>query len=255
MFIDIWGLIPTTMDTALMVQNVNNVSKKYLDDTPYDKRYVIGNGWRVDSVLDWHEDGNGRVVVYSRQITYKDSVGFEYLIAFRGTNGLNDVLDDFLGAFGTSPDAWISLIVTEAFVSTVGNDKVTMAGHSKGGGEAILCALANETYCITFNTFIPPVENYGLMLKALSYSKLMTHYVVKGEYLTLFNALLSPDKMTIGAFSKWNNKLVMLETVHKAPAWTLFISRTLYIVLAANASAKNHGMDAVITALKRDKYK
>ncbi|BDX40385.1 hypothetical protein Q3F63_06520 [Enterococcus faecium] len=109
-----------------------------------------------------------------------------------------------------------------------------MIGHSKGGAEAAANAVATDTNAFLFNPATVNLSAYEL--NSSTYTADMIAYIVKGDALNnIFGGMSNP----IG-------ELIMLDRQHDSPWWRI-ISRI-------GNSVKNHGMEAIISALE-DRYR
>jgi len=151
MFIDLWGLMPTNTEAALISQHVYYA-------TSDDFRKDLGNefgGWVLIDIFT-NTAGSLKIGVYSRTVGGVT----EYVLANRGTqNNINILVQSWMNNIGQmtggSPDIFESMGFAMGFVLKHLGAEVTMVGHSKGGGETICNALATNTNCITFNTMNP----------------------------------------------------------------------------------------------------
>ena len=122
---------------------------------------------------DWREVGPSEIPGVSlnnpksglQARLYENSVTKEVVLAFRGTDGgdrFADVKADILGAFGFAPQGGVEAIeIGRALKQTYG-DRLTITGHSLGGGYAAAAGLASGTKTYAFD---PP--GFGARTRAL----------------------------------------------------------------------------------------
>jgi len=260
MFIDPWGLIPSELDGALMLENLPNVTTQYLYETSYEKRDVIGYGWRLYNILATHANNKARVGVYSRPDPYNPGKT-EFTIAFSGTQNANDWDNNGLQLVGLSPDMIKSIDLAIDFVNTwakTGCD-ITMVGHSKGGAEAICAAIMTNRNCLTYNTMIPdllPTLPNTLLISAFafSYTKKMTHFVVGSEPLSPLSS-----RLNWGIPTRFGNAPVNSQVVYLKPPMPSVLTIGLFmlhpIVGMAVFSFNNHSVSTAVKALQQAGYK
>ncbi|CAM2776603.1 hypothetical protein PASE110613_00130 [Paenibacillus sediminis] len=167
--------------------------------------------------------------VYSR---VKDGTT-EYALVNKGSDSWGDAAEDIQQPAGWSSDMFDSISKSEYFVVNHKDSEITMVGHSKGGAEAIANAVKNNKNAITFNPAIPSLRYYVSGVE--KYTANLTNYVVTDEILN--NTF---GEVKIG-------KTVYLKTQHKTKWWYSPAFNVLQMI-------KNHKMDAVISALKEEKY-
>ncbi|WRS28607.1 RHS repeat-associated core domain-containing protein [Oscillospiraceae bacterium MB08-C2-2] len=217
MFIDSSGLAPTVAEAAYMAEDI------------YEETGKLSGGWKLDNVIT-NKEGL-KMGVYSRQ---KEDGTIEYALVNKGTSNLGNWGNNFQQPFGASDDAKDSITESTNFVSSHKDNEITMVGHSKGGAEAILNAMANDKNCITFNPANPNYSTYGL--EKDNYTASMTNYIVKDEIL--HQSVGSPS---IGA-------TVYLPSPYRIHWWDRPKRRI-------STLTKNHHMEAVRKALQKEGYK
>lgn len=223
-YVDPSGNMPTAMEAARMAQHIYSAT-----DMDYNKS--LYGGWQLIDIIP--NDEGLKMGVYSR--VKKDGYT-EYALVNKGTDTGGDWVNNIQQPIGYSDDMRDSIAESTKFVNDHMSNEITMVGHSKGGAEAIANAVANNKNCITFNTAIPYLGEYGLDQTYYSSWRTMDHYVVRGEIL---NYLFG--KPSIG-------KTIILPTQHEFK-WWYSPKRVLEV------RVDNHSMSSVISALREKGYR
>ena len=140
---------PTEMEMAMLSQAIYSTSTK--PATLPDGWGVVGSerlaeiGLSPDMLSSQTSDF--RAEVYARE--YPE--GTSYAVVFRGSSSPNDWGANFKQGVGMSTDHYNrALAIGEALICPPGS-RITLGGHSLGGGLASTAALAAEMDAITFN--------------------------------------------------------------------------------------------------------
>jgi hypothetical protein len=264
--VDLDGLIPTVLEAAYMAKDIYTATEKNSDDTAS----AMPGGWELSSIKT-NVQGL-KMGVYHRT---KPGGGDDYALVNAGTdlkswNGaVMDMTNNVQQLVGYSTDAWNSIDEAIDFVDSIRKREscsdITMIGHSKGGAEATLNALMTNTQAITFNPMIATLFPHGLMGAKNKYDKnMMTHYVVEGDILNStfgepsigkIKYLQSENISTLNIPRYDNiitNKLANLSGYGNIINFNTSIPIDYYSLAD---QGKNHAMDTVITALKKEGYK
>lgn len=137
---------PTPMELALMSQAVYSTSP------------ILPDGWREVPPSELAEIGLSQDMLSSQTSDFRAAVyardypgGTSYTVAFRGTTSANDWKANFAQGTGQPTDHYNrALAIGEALITPNGS-RVTLTGHSLGGGLASTAALAAELEATTFN--------------------------------------------------------------------------------------------------------
>ena len=181
-FIDPSGCIPTAEEAASMAQHVYD---------PVDGDFILLGGWYLVEI--YVNDESLSLGIYAREL----NGSIEYALVSKGTGSWSlfdsDLWNNLGQPLGLSKDVKDSIAYATDFVGAHKESEVTMVGHSKGGAEAVINAIAADTNCITFNSMTPNLNAYSietpegvrikLSEKAKSHLGSLTHYVVKGDPL------------------------------------------------------------------------
>ena len=135
MLSDWTGSIPTEVEAANMAEHIYNTSG------------TLSGGW---TYIEKKSGGDNMVLgIYSRTVNNVT----EYALVSKGTtmNSLKDWANNVQQfTTGSSTDGWASLEKAKEFVKDH-SEEVTFIGHSKGGAEAVINAVATNKNCIVFN--------------------------------------------------------------------------------------------------------
>jgi hypothetical protein len=141
-FIDFNGEEPTAEEAALMAKHA------------YGDEVDLKGDWKVserDFGINYTNCENGfKSQLYERTIDGKT----EYVYAFAGTDGLDakDWKQNGLQLIGKSSQYSQSYNNTERIIENIGNNELTLIGHSLGGGLASYSAIKTGNKAITFNS-------------------------------------------------------------------------------------------------------
>jgi len=144
---------------------------------------LLLGGWYLQSIFSpWYS--SIKIGAYTRTV---EGVT-EYALVNRGTKDWWMCgVDDILKYIGMSADTMLSKDFAKQFVLVdYAGYEVTMVGHSKGGAEAMVNAIATNTNCITFNTLAMSMDFYCTPTEIRAYKESgaqVTHYVVGGDPL------------------------------------------------------------------------
>ncbi len=229
---------PTALEAAHMAQHIYNPEAKLkLKDWTYlsDEYYAPLGEYGVI------------IGVYKREIHGV----IEYAVVNKGTtidNAANWV-NNALQIGGASPDAWMSIAFAEKFVNDHPGAHITFVGHSKGGAEATMNALATNKDAIVFNPAKPNYAAYGI--SPVGYDKNVTSYIISGEALSLAYAgigmlpLLSAEaSMTPWLFDDFLTSTVPT-LVHSSPR----IGNIIPLKNPDGSIIEDHSMESIIKAL------
>ncbi|WP_429839804.1 RHS repeat domain-containing protein [Brevibacillus laterosporus] len=211
------GHIPTPMEAAEMAGHI------------YSQSGDFSGGWKFNYAIN---GGDNMVMgVYSR---VKANGTTEYALVNKGTtaSSLSDWKNNIEQHFGSLEDMKASIENSKEFVMNHSNNEITMAGHSKGGANAVV---ANKN-SIIFNPATVNLKAYGII--SSNYSASMTTFIVEGDIL---------NSIEVG-FSKPIDKVVYLPQQYRGH-WSEFWQTN------AIDRIKNHLMGAVQKALKEAEYK
>ena len=238
-YIDPSGYKPTLMEAAKMAQNVYAATKN-------DYYREVINGWKLTDIITNEGKGGLKIGVYSKA---RVDGSIEYALVNKGSDAnLSDWKNNAQQPFGKSQDMKDSISKSEYFVANHKNAEITMVGHSKGGGEAVANAVANNKNAITFNPAKPDLGEYGL--SDLDYTASVTNYVVTGEVLNgtlgevpTGTTIYLPqqvfyDENNVRKQTWYNGGLVLYDEAKEE----------------ARVAVANHSMDSVISALKEVGY-
>jgi len=233
MFIDPWGLSPTSEEAALMAQLMYTFnSSTDLSDIDRAQRMISvsdGREWVINDL--WVE---GSVIMGDfALVDYAGADPRELAVVFQGTT--DSLLDGWWLsadwhaniAAGANTNA-VNLVTArnfgQAIVDLAPDDMtITFVGHSKGGGEAIAAALATGRNAITFNA-----ANFNFGRATMQQGQSIRNYYVRGEEL----------QHRLGVASIGTT--VWLDTVYFTTNWRR---------QQVPDRRANHGIAAVITAL------
>ena len=188
-----------------------------------------------------------------RAAVYQDGKG-DYVLAFKGTSGLNDWKADATQALGMNTAQYDQAVALATKAKAAFGNNLVLTGHSLGGGLASTASVITDTPAVTFNAAgvndatlqrLAPEGNVGAMKQAAN-DGLVRRYAVQGDVLTgeqqtgLARGLIPP---AIG-------HEIQLRDPNK-PAWYLQ-APGLNLVTDTVTGVKDHLMDAVLTALQND---
>lgn len=188
-----------------------------------------------------------------RAAVYQDDKG-DYVLAFKGTSGLNDWKADATQALGLNTAQYDQAVALATKAKAAFGNNLVLTGHSLGGGLASTASVITNTPAVTFNAAgvndatlqrLAPEGNVGAMKQAAN-DGLVRRYAVQGDVLTgeqqtgLARGLIPP---AIG-------HEIQLRDPNK-PAWYLQ-APGLNLVTDTVSGVKDHLMDAVLTALQND---
>jgi RHS repeat-associated protein len=157
-------------------------------DAAYDKGGTAPPGYMVDGVYTVEHGGTNAVL-------FENENDGSLILAFEGTDikSLNDIYTDAVNAHGKYSSRYANAIKIAAMIKAAHpSTKITITGHSLGGGEGGLAALATGLTAITFNAAGVDPQIYNVPLGDQSN---ITNYSVLGEPLTtlqFLSCLLSP---------------------------------------------------------------
>jgi hypothetical protein len=188
-----------------------------------------------------------------RAAIYQDGKG-DYVLAFKGTSGLNDWKADATQALGLNTAQYDQAVALATKAKAAFGNNLVLTGHSLGGGLASTASVITDTPAVTFNAAgvndatlqrLAPEGNVSAMKQAAN-DGLVRRYAVQGDVLTgeqqtgLARGLIPP---AIG-------HEIQLRDPNK-PAWYLE-APGLNLVTDTVSGVKDHLMGAVITALQND---
>ncbi|HVM86891.1 MAG TPA: hypothetical protein VMT76_01800 [Puia sp.] len=172
--IDILGDTPTAHQAAQMAADSYN---------SFDKRTKIDGRWqRIENLkgVKFSDKKTGfQAALYYRTINGKT----EYTFATAGTEptSLKDWANNFVQPLGLAPQYDVALQQAQNIVTQLKGKEVTFTGHSLGGGEASLNALATGKAAITFNAAglsVTTEIRYGVVFKSTAS---IQAFVIPGE--------------------------------------------------------------------------
>ena len=186
-FVDPSGLLPTDEEAAKMSEFVYSEDINW-ENTKEGIESRTVSGWFLSAPITGRESLVGGVFTKTH-----DDGSVEYAVVFRGSillfddEHINETVtvwkNNLEQAFSSkSTDAWDAIVFGVDFVEDHPNSEITFVGHSKGGAEAILAAVATNKNAITFNSAKPNLDNYGLSTS--TYTGNITSYVARGEILS-----------------------------------------------------------------------
>ena len=145
-FIDFNGEEPTAEEAALMAKHVYNDG-----DADVILNKLKNKGWIVserDFGISYTNADNGfKSQLYERTIDGKT----EYVYAFAVTEDFKDWVQNGFQLIGLSSQYSQSYKNTERVIENIGNNELTLVGHSLGGGLASYSAIKTGNKAITFN--------------------------------------------------------------------------------------------------------
>ncbi|MBD0379576.1 DUF6531 domain-containing protein [Paenibacillus sedimenti] len=235
-YIDPSGYIPTVREAAVMAQNIYGATEK--DAT--DKKIVVG-GWTIIDIL---RNGEGlKIGVYS---SVKADGTTEYALVNKGSSTKGDWVNNIQQPYGYSDDMKDSISKSSYFVANNKDSEITMVGHSKGGAEAVVNAVANNLNAITFNPAIPKLDEYGLSDE--DYTASVKNYVVTREVLNdTFGEVPTGTTYYLPQQVFFDENNVREKTWYNGGA--VLYDRASE---SARVGIANHSMDSVISALLED---
>ncbi|WP_300666991.1 YqiA/YcfP family alpha/beta fold hydrolase, partial [Fluviicola sp.] len=226
--------------------------KSYDDKLKSGDSKELSGGWKVaDNIpgveLEKREIGF-ESTLYSRTINGRT----EYVYALRGTDEKIDWNHNLSQAFGTSEQYELAISNSQKIIEKFGLGKVTIVGHSLGGGLATAAALKTGADAIVFNpAWVSDLTISQMGLNRDNYINVKS-FVVAGEVLDKSQA---SAKYIIGQL----NRIVRLNrppntTVlgeHNGTAYAVgMIISIKEIDSGVNFPVMLHSMDSVIKALK-----
>lgn len=239
-----WIPGPTKEEAADIAADV------YFED--YDEvAYHTVSGWTLTN----HYTPYG----YSLQIGIYERKGLdgktEYVVANRGSRmpslsnrePIQDWKNNWEQLKGKSEDVAASVVFVKGFVDFVKkkNDDahITFVGHSKGGAEALINAVATDKNAIVFNPAAPDFVDIGL--EPSKYSGKATSYVVRGEILN--------DHQGEEALDEVGNVIYLRQQYEfwRTNSDYSYLDEDTINLHDLEASINNHLMDAVKAALEQ----
>ena len=235
--VDIFGDLPTPAEAAQMANDSYN---------SYQGRRKISGGWvRLKDLggVKLSDKSTGfKAAVYSRLLTNGKT---EYTFATAGTEAsMKDINADIKQTYGKSAQYDFAKKQGGVLDGFLGKEKeLTFVGHSLGGGEAALNALAYDRKAITFNAAgvgYKTKEKYGLTKKSTDD---ITAFRVAGEAVGTLQG---------GLYMKADGKIVNISTNGKLSNGTAYIIDKITTVIAAGIL---HTMTSVYKALNGSGYR
>lgn len=169
-FVDPLGEEPTAKEAA------------YIADHVYGKNNKLIGGWHQ---YYRNSTPNGlQYGVYEREMKNGE---MEYVLAFAGTNDMNDVQQDLTQFFNTGAASQYGNAVTlgRKFASYYDGYEKTIVGHSLGGSFATAASMATDIPAITFNPAAMTEYTKSQLGIQNSNGTSITNYVVTGEPLSI----------------------------------------------------------------------
>jgi len=177
-FMDFTGLKPTVKAAAAMSDHIYDYEKNPK------KAGIQVCGWKL---VNFIEEGSLKLGIYIPEGDNKYNPS-EYVLAFRGTpfefsfDAASAWKNNFAAALtNMSHDASAAILYSYEHNKKHANKEITMVGHSKGGGEAIMAAVLTGNDAITFNAANFNFDLYGVYDTGKS---TIDNYYVKGEILS-----------------------------------------------------------------------
>jgi hypothetical protein len=146
---------------------------------------ILPGNWELSEIIT---DGGMKMGVYKR-IDPKTGE-MEYALVNKGTTTWDNMKDNLAQPSGNSQDMVASIEAAQRFVAEHEGSKVTMIGHSKGGGEATANAVATGSDAIVFNPAYVNLDAYE-ETRGKEYTGNATAYVVEGEMLDTVNNVIT----------------------------------------------------------------
>jgi hypothetical protein len=119
---------------------------------------------------------------------YRNNSTGAYILAFRGTDSKRAVADwstDVRNAFGWKTAQYEEAIKLAQYAKGMAGGKLTLVGHSLGGGLAIASSLSTQTPAVTFNAATP---NDWLLnankASTANANQLITNFYVRGDIVS-----------------------------------------------------------------------
>lgn len=237
---------PIDLDLAKLAQDSYNLDNKTID------------GWRrlSDAQLEAADIDPASLNDTStgfRAAIYQDGKG-DYVLAFKGTTGLNDWKANATQALGLNSAQYDEAVALATKAKVAFGDNLVLTGHSLGGGLASTAAVITDTPAVTFNAAgvndetlqrLAPEGNVGAMKQAAD-DGLIRRYAVQGDVLT-------GEQQTgfaRGLIPQALGHEIQLRDPNK-PAWYLE-APGLNLVTDTVAGVRDHMMNSVIEALQND---
>jgi RHS repeat-associated protein len=154
------------------VYSVFNSSVKIGDNAPYTDYKLVNRGFTLDGYKE---------ALYKRTI---DGVDF-YVLAFAGTDDLNDAIEDACAGTSTGvllnqlPIAKGEALWISDWIESLGGN-LSFTGHSLGGGEAAVASGATGKYACTFNA-MGVSEKLQAELGCVISNSMIDAYIIKGD--------------------------------------------------------------------------
>jgi hypothetical protein len=169
--------------TTLTALEAANLAEHIYSAVWSGQREHVYGAWHLNYV---HTNDQGlRIGVYVKL----DESGnpTEYALVNKGTTPSNwlgwEGVNNLAQPVGWSQDMRDSRNYALMFKLSHRDYGITMVGHSKGGAEAIVNAVASNSNAITFNTMSPSIEEYVSKFSIANYRGNMTHYIVQSDIL------------------------------------------------------------------------
>ncbi|MBR1443515.1 MAG: hypothetical protein IJ583_08285 [Firmicutes bacterium] len=191
------GLKPTELEAAAMAEHIYN----YASNIENNNKIVLVDGKKTQWQLAYIKSGSEGLImgIYAKTGNEYDVKNpLEYAVVNKGTDPYNfyDWKNDFQEFLGfSSNDMKDSIEIAKDFVSKHKNYEITFIGHSKGGAEAAVNALATGKDAMLFNPLAVNLD--ALDLNYSQYKGNMTAYIVVGDALDFwFGPYIEPiDKV------------------------------------------------------------
>lgn len=188
-----------------------------------------------------------------RAAIYQDGKG-DYVLAFKGTSGLNDWKADATQALGLNTAQYDEATALATKAKAAFGNNLVLTGHSLGGGLASTAAVITDTPAVTFNAAgvndatlqrLAPEGNVSAMKQAAN-DGLVRRYAVQGDVLTGEQQ----TGVARGLIPQALGHEIQLRDPNK-PAWYLE-APGLNLITDTVSGVKDHLMGAVLTALQND---
>jgi hypothetical protein len=188
-----------------------------------------------------------------RAAIYQDGKG-DYVLAFKGTSGLNDWKNNVTQALGMNSAQYDEAVALATKAKDAFGNNLVLTGHSLGGGLASTASVVTDTPAVTFNAagvndatlqrFLP--DGNVSAMKQEAANGLIRRYAVQGDVLTGeqqtgFGRGLIPEAL---------GHEIQLRDPNK-PSWYME-APGLNLVTDSYAGYKDHLMPAMLQALQND---
>ena len=236
-YVDFWGLAPTTKEAAAMAQHA--YGEHIWESTPEGIASRTIEGWRL---IDHWPGSEGMDMLFYIPDGDDWQNPTEYAIVFVGTEPTSLIdwknnLEAYVGS--GSADMVDAINYSTGFVNSH-SQETTFVGHSKGGGEAIAAATATGKNAITFNAANFEFGSYGLTDTNKSN---IQNYYIEGEIL----------HSMIGT-AKFGTTMPKVPTQYWTTNATIdsdFFGNRLHKEVKIPALIKNHSMSAFLRWLEQ----